>query len=884
MTRIAAQTADDFQFRTGDSVPIRTQKLEILRQQLMTTTMAANYTALSYILADGLQAINTPLFPDKLPPMTIGEEIDIEDEDRGFRYNGSLVLGTRDWLPVGEDRSFRAAFRARLTTDGTEAGTLSIGFLIYSLAGIYLGDIGETVVDGGWLVSDGIIDAEQSTTSVAILAAFPTAAYVRSYIFPESQGGTYVINNPRIEDITTFDLGDITAAQIAAEAAAAAALASATAAFGHETTAAGHATTATSQASIATGQASAALASAVAAQSYANDADTFATASNTSAMAAATSATASGSSASAANISALSAATQAANSATSATAANTSASSAATSSSAAGSSASAANTSALNAATSEGNASGFASAANTSASSASASSTAAGNSASAANTSAINAAASNTSSTTQAGIATAQAVIATAAQAAATASMVLTATLGYNSLNKNSRFADWPGGSGTLPADWFNWIDGAVNTRVTGDVGGYAYQSSNLLGANQGMYNVPAGLVSQPNGWLVVESEVTLVAGVLNGAGWYLAKTGFADSMHFASEIDPLTGAAYGAGTVGRRYKFSRLTQAVGSNVDWALYQMTSWSSLDAALPAKTLKWHSHSVRNATPQEIRDQTVLAPMQATVATNSSAIATATSAIATLNTTVSTQGASITANSTAITTLTGSIATTNSTVSTLGATVSTQATAITTLQGYTEARFIVTAVAGGRASLEIYADANGGGGINLTGDVLIDGDLLVTGSVSSTELAANSASNGGFYYDDTGITLTTSWQDVASVTLTTIGGAVKLDFAAYVSGKGESGGSSVLWRLLRGATEIRTGTLALLPGEQTVYGGTVGENPYPVYTPIAAVFPAIHVDTSGTTGSLTYKVQLQLATGFVDYADAAEFVLSATEFRR
>jgi len=65
----------------------------------------------------------------------------------------------------------------------------------------------------------------------------------------------------------------------------------------------------------------------------------------------------------------------------------------------------------------------------------------------------------------------------------------------------------------------------------------------------------------------------------------------------------------------------------------------------------------------------------------------------------------------------------------------------ATAISTLEGYTEARFSVAAVAGGRAQLEIYADANGGAGVDIIGDVGISGDLVVDGTISADKIEAN-----------------------------------------------------------------------------------------------------------------------------------------------
>lgn len=438
--------------------------------------------------------------------------------------------------------------------------------------------------------------------------------------------------------------------------------------------------------------------------------------------------------------------------------------------------------------------------------------------------------------TTQASIASAQAATATAQAAQAAASAVLSASLGFNSLNKNPAFADWPGGSGTIPSDWSDWINGWSNTKVTGDLGGFAYRATNTAGNNQGLASNPHAMYGKKtSGWFVMEADITVNSGNLQGVGLYIAKTGWTSTadnfMHFKDLINPATGVAYGAGILNYRYSFKKLIYIpeAGGTSDYGFYLMTAWGGFDPTIIAHDVTWHRASIKDATPQEVESKTVLAP--------------------------------------------------------LSATVSTQAAAIALLNGYTEARWVTTAVAGtGRAQLAIFATANGGGGVDIVGDVKIDGDLLVTGSVTSGELAANAATRGGISINDASVALTTSWQDAAEVTVDMIGGAAKIDFSAYIVGMGQGSGTNVQWRLLRNGTQIRIGTLMLFPGEQTVYGGSVGEYPYPVYTPVAGMFPAFFVDTSGATGSVTYKVQLKMTFASVSFADFAERTISVTEFRR
>ena len=113
---------------------------------------------------------------------------------------------------------------------------------------------------------------------------------------------------------------------------------------------------------------------------------------------------------------------------------------------------------------------------------------------------------------------------------------------------------------------------------------------------------------------------------------------------------------------------------------------------------------------------------------------------------------------------------------------------------------------------------------------------------------------------------------------------VGGAAKVDFCCYVAGQGYSNGTNVLFRLLRNGTEIRQGNLCLIYGEQTIYGGNFGDNPQPVYQPVASMFPFFLIDTAGGSGSVTYTVQLRTPAALYTYCDFAERQMSVTEFRR
>lgn len=89
--------------------------------------------------------------------------------------------------------------------------------------------------------------------------------------------------------------------------------------------------------------------------------------------------------------------------------------------------------------------------------------------------------------------------------------------------------------------------------------------------------------------------------------------------------------------------------------------------------------------------------------------------------------------------ALSTLTSQYASLSSTVSTLNSSVSVQQTAITNLQGRTAAWWSVEAVAGGRAQLRVWADANSGGGVDIVGDLRVTGNALIGGTVNPEALA-------------------------------------------------------------------------------------------------------------------------------------------------
>lgn len=216
-----------------------------------------------------------------------------------------------------------------------------------------------------------------------------------------------------------------------------------------------------------------------------------------------------------------------------------------------------------------------------------------------------------------ASFATTQATSASASAASAAASATLAASIVPNSRNRNPNFAVW--NSPTDVADWSVW-DGAEPTRVTGITAQYAANMVGPANASCGQYQS----ITFAPGWYVTEAEVTLVSGSFVGAGVHCHSylNGVATNDYSADSLF----AKLGAGVVGRTYRVSWLRQWTANCNTALLYAMTHWANWSTTPDANSITWSLCSIRPATEQEIRDQTVLAPLEATVTSHSSAIAT------------------------------------------------------------------------------------------------------------------------------------------------------------------------------------------------------------------------------------------------------------------
>ena len=254
----------------------------------------------------------------------------------------------------------------------------------------------------------------------------------------------------------------------------------------------------------------------------------------------------------------------------------------------------------------------------------------AGVSAGSALTQATNAGVSAYNAELSATTATTQASNATASAASASSSATIAATVATQSVTMNPRFTNYTS-SPAVPNDWYDWINGSSAVRTTGVPAGYGMRLAGPAGSNAGVYQLTPLNSVRPSGYLVIEAEVTLYSGAFTGAGvYYVDAQADANGIHghylsFATE--PSGSVVQGVGTVGRRYKFSKLVQSSSNTAvtRGILYAMSHWEGHGSIAAANSIEWHSCFFRAATEQEIAAGVALPALSASVSTTQSVVA-------------------------------------------------------------------------------------------------------------------------------------------------------------------------------------------------------------------------------------------------------------------
>jgi hypothetical protein len=408
--------------------------------------------------------------------------------------------------------------------------------------------------------------------------------------------------------------------------------------------------------------------------------------------------------------------TESASAAGSASAAATSASNAQTSATNAGNSASSASGSANTAATQANNASNSASAAAGSASSAATSSSNAGSFATSASNSANTASTKANEASSSASAASGSAATASSAASTATTQANLTAqySTGGGNLLTNTEFAVDTSG-------WWTGINSQSNIVFPINGGGNDWhpqyvnaisiyqQNSSSSGSSDWMQDITI----QPSKWYDVSVQVAAHRCQVQVYLQFQNASGGAVSTPSSGALTPLSGGT----SMGNWTQVGFKGQAPSDAVKARLYLRKFG----------TLSNQSDSWAWFMRPQVRETFANAPTPCSYsAGNGSAVAT-------------TQQASINSAQTAIATANSSIASLNNSVSTLNSSVNVQQTAINNLNGKTAAYWQVNAVSGGRAQLTVFADSNGGGGVDIQGDIRISGNAMIGGTINPEALA-------------------------------------------------------------------------------------------------------------------------------------------------
>ncbi len=198
-----------------------------------------------------------------------------------------------------------------------------------------------------------------------------------------------------------------------------------------------------------------------------------------------------------------------------------------------------------------------------------------------------------------------------------------------SSLTANANFSYWTDPNG-LPNNWVWWVaNGTVTRFASGNASrGYTFRHNIPAGVEGGIYQYTTRI--HP-GWYVMEADIELLDGSLQGAGITLSGV---YNFNFASEPD--VNGDVGAGGFRRR-RFSKLVK-VTQTVD-NFHPMTSWSGF-GSMAYKYVDWYYAGIRPATDGEIRAQKAedllggirSSDIQARIATEETARANADSAIA------------------------------------------------------------------------------------------------------------------------------------------------------------------------------------------------------------------------------------------------------------
>lgn len=495
--------------------------------------------------------------PDAAMPLpdTLGSFGDFAVQGRTLVLAGTRTIANRGWLALSPGRTWRTEASLVLDSAAPAGQSVTVMLLVFDAAGTFLGAASAGIAgypNGDW-PAGSFLGLSGETTTAAIMAAHPAAAYIRGYVQPivTDPAVSYFLAYLRLRDETS-----VTEARLSAAASVTAASSAAASRQGAEQ------------------QAAATTAERIAAQTARGDAESFRDQSATSASGAAGSAGTASQQAGLAAGARDAAGGFAGAALTSAEVASARASEAGVQATIAGQHRAQADASAGGAAGSASLAGSFAAAASSEAAAAQQSATLSAQQ----GVGAYNAFPTFGSYPDPAGYPTGWSPFGSAGQSGRGRGVGLLSPYGFQQTNH--------------------------------DAGGTVYPT---VGIVQTPDTTPA-LGRMPGGWIVVTATITYHAGDLRGAGVFLygrdGGTGHAIDFAAARTTDGVV-MGDGAGHAGMTKTYSLLVNiAIGSGL--ILHAMTAWDGFYGAgmvFGARNLTWHQLAVRAATSEEIALQTV-----------------------------------------------------------------------------------------------------------------------------------------------------------------------------------------------------------------------------------------------------------------------------------
>lgn len=114
--------------------------------------------------------------------LTIGTVSTVANEGSVRTFDSSVMahITNRSAIALLPGRTYECRSRSRVTVDGT-SNAMRMSFRVFAADGTYLGARAFTNIDTSWTASKGWQEHSITATTAAILAAFPTAAFIKGY-------------------------------------------------------------------------------------------------------------------------------------------------------------------------------------------------------------------------------------------------------------------------------------------------------------------------------------------------------------------------------------------------------------------------------------------------------------------------------------------------------------------------------------------------------------------------------------------------------------------------------------------------------------------------------------------------------------------------------